>query len=188
MRVHAAAQCGSRFVDSVDQVPATRNYAAHQVRMSTEIFCSRMHDQVDAKFHGPLIDRCTEGPVNDGDQVVLFRERRHFFQIHNAQGGVCGGLQMNELRVGPNGMSMLIVFRRIDESSFHAQFRQPSTEKFRYAAIDVALRHDVIAAFDQGEDRGGDRGHSGGHGNRAQSAFKGCEVFFKRFSCRICGA
>jgi len=71
-----------------------------------------------------------------------------------------------------NGAGVLVVIGHVHERGLDAELGQPLGEEFRHAAVDVALRHDVIAGFQQGKNRGRDRAHARGEDAGSVGAFE----------------
>ena len=146
----------------VDQFSASGDDAANEVGMAAQIFRPGMHDQVDAVLRRMLVDGRAEGAVDHADQAVLPGQRCGLFQVDNAQSGIGRRLQIQQLRIRTNGPGMLLVIGGVDERGLNAQLRQPLRQELVSAAIDIALRHDVIASLEQRQDGGRDRAHAGG--------------------------
>ena len=82
-----------------------------------------------------------------------------------------------ELRVRTNRARVLFVVDRIDESRLDAHLRQPLREKLVYATVDIALRHDMVAALEQRHQRGCDRTHTRGERQSRVYAFQCGDCF-----------
>ena len=67
---------------------------------------------------------------------------------------------------------VLIVLDGVHESGFDAELGQPLAEELGSAAVDVALGHDVVATFQQGEHGGGDGVHAGSEEQSGIGAFE----------------
>ena len=111
-------------------------------------------------LRGVLIDRRSKRRVNHGKQPVLFPERCDFLEIHDAQGGISRRFQIKQFGVGADGPRVLLIIRGVDEAGLDAHLRQPLREKLVRAAINIALRDNVVAASEQGHDGGRDRAHA----------------------------
>ena len=117
--------------------------------MPTEVFSSRMHDQINAKLDRTLIDGRGESTVDHGQNAGLFSQRTDFFEVYDAAGWVSRRFDVDQLGVGADGASLVFVVAYIHESGFDAEFREPGTEEFCCSAVDVALGNYVVAAFQQ---------------------------------------
>ena len=82
-----------------------------------------------------------------GDQVRASAPEPQPLQIDDPQRGIGRRLEMQNFGIGPDGCCVLLVIGGVDQSGFHAKFRQPLRQELGRAAVDVALGDDVIAAF-----------------------------------------
>src|SRR5882724_1176625 len=117
--------------------------------MSGEIFCAGMHDQVDTQIGWALVDGRGKSAVEKSDEIALPGQRYDLLQINHAQRGVCWRFQIEQLRVGLDGASMLIVLRGIHKCGFDTELGEPLAEELCGSAINVALGDDMVATFQQ---------------------------------------
>ena len=160
MRIHAAAKRCARVMDLLDQIAPSGCDAADQIGMSAKIFCPRMQDQIDAPFRWTAIDRRSKGGIDGRDQAVLAGQRGYLFEIDDSYRWIRWRLDMNDSSVRPDRALVLLDIIGIDKCRFNSKFRQPLRQELSHAAINVALRHDVVASLDQRKKRSGDRGHA----------------------------
>ncbi len=91
---------------------------------------------------------------------MLARQRRNCFQIDDPHRRIRRRLDMQDLCVGPDRALVLLHVVGVDERRFDPQLRQTLREESDYAAINVALRHDMVTRLHQRQNRGRDRGHA----------------------------
>jgi len=164
---------------------ASGNHAANQIGMPGEVFRSRMHDEVDAELRWMLVDGRAECGVDHAEQIVLLCNHCHFLEVNNAQSWIRWRLQIEQLCVRTNGSRVLIVFRGVDKCGLNSQLRQPLREKLVRAAVNIALRHNVVATLEKRHDRCGDRAHARGEGERRFHAFQLRNSLFRNRVRRI---
>src|SRR5215469_18742579 len=99
-----------------------------------------------------LIDRRPERAVDHADQATLLGERSGHLHVDNAQRRIRRRLQIKKPGVRPNRTLMLLVLSRIHERGLDSKLWQPLGEEFRYTAVNVALRDDVVPGLEQRQD------------------------------------
>jgi hypothetical protein len=67
--------------------------------MAVEIFCRRVHDEVEAQFEGALDIGSSERVVGSHQDAALFCNRRHALEIDELEQRVGRRLDPNEARV-----------------------------------------------------------------------------------------
>ena len=172
VRIHTAAKRGARVMDLLDQIAAPGGDAAHQVGMSAKIFCPRMQHQIDSPLRRTAIDGRGESRINGRDQAVFARQGCNLLQIDNPHPRIRRRLNVEDLGVGPDRTLVLRNVIGVDERGFDSQFRQPLRQEFDHAAINIALRHDVVSRLYQRQNRSGDRGHARREHERGIRAFE----------------
>ncbi len=131
----------------VDQVTSSGSGAANQVGMSAEVLCAGVQHDIDAEFCRTLVDRRSESAVDQRYELMLPGKRNQLWQINHSQCRIRGRLKIQQLGIRTNCTRVLVVYSGVHKCGFHAQLRQPSGEKFRDSAIDIALGDDVITTL-----------------------------------------
>ena len=140
--------------------------------VSAKIFRAGMQHQIDAPLRRTAIDRRGKGRINGRNQAVLARQRRNLFQIDDSHCRIRRRLDMQELCVGPDRALVLLHVVGVDEGRFDPQLRQPLRKESDHAAINIALRHDMVARLHQRKNRSSDRGHARREQQRRIRAFQ----------------
>ena len=133
---------------ALDQVLilAHRHAAADDVGMAVQILGGGVHDDIDAELQRPLAVGAGEGVVGRGEHGALLAQRRDGFEVAELQHWVGGGLDPDQLGVGPDGRLHRLQVREIDEAELQPR-AAPShlVEQAEGAAVKVVRCDHVVA-------------------------------------------
>ncbi len=110
-------------------------------------FRCRMYDQVGAKLHRQLPDRCGKTIVHAKNQPVFFCEVTNNLQVDQIQSRVCGCFQKDHFCIGPDSRfpGLRIACRYI--TVFNAVIRQDLRDHGMCTSEDGAARQKMITCF-----------------------------------------
>src|SRR2546425_10241958 len=82
VRIHGSAQRSAGFMNLLDQIPPSGDYAADQIGMPAKILGAGVHHQINAKLQRTLINRSGKCAVNQGDEIASLRQCRRLPQVN----------------------------------------------------------------------------------------------------------
>ena len=92
---------------------------------------------------------------------------------------VTQGLQVNRLRVGPDGGGQFLQVVGVHKGGLYAVLGQGVGQQVVAAAVDGLLGHDVIPRLSKGLDGIGNSRRARGHGQRRYAPFQGGNPLFQ---------
>ena len=101
-------------MNPVDQILTAGDNTRDEIGVPAKILRPGMHDEINAKFDGTLINRRGESAVDHADEAVLLRQSGGLMQINDSHRGVGRRLQIQNSGVRSYCSLMLLVLDGID--------------------------------------------------------------------------
>ena len=146
-----------------------------------------MHYHVGAQLQRTLEVRAGEGVVDDHERTGRVGRVDHGGDVDDAQQRVGGRLQPDQARRGAQGAGHGGRVRRVDVVDLHPKARQQTVKEAGGAAIQVVVRHDMVAALQQvGDGRFG--AHARAEGQPVVAALQRRHALLQRGPRGVAGA
>jgi hypothetical protein len=149
-----------------------RDDAAYRGAVAAEPFREGVDDHVRAVLYGLEEIGRGEGRVHDEGQLVLLRDARNSVEVGHVQGRVADGLDVEEPRLGADGLLEALGIPDVGEGRPYAEVGKDGVEHRVGAAVEVRGRDDLVAGAGDGDDRVEDGGRARGHGDRGGPALE----------------
>src|ERR1700733_14412885 len=124
---------------------AACQYSTQRIAVATDIFCCRLHTDIDAHCDGSLIQRGTIGIIHQCNQVASFGKSCNPFHILNSKTPRVWTFQIDKTAVRPRRFFKLFDFSSGDISGFHAESFENQIKHPAYPAVGVFYRNNMIA-------------------------------------------
>ncbi len=131
-----------------------------------------MQHQIDAPLCRTAIDGRGERRINRCRHSVFPCHHRDLFQVHHPHRRIRRRLHIQQFRIRTNRPLMLPDVIRIDERRLNSKLQQPLRQKLERAAINIALRDDMISRFHKRQNRSRNRRHARRKQQRVIHAFE----------------
>ena len=156
------------------------------VRVSRQVFCRRVQDEIGAEFEGPLEDRGGEGVVDQTESAVVMGDFRRRADVGDTEKRIGRRLDPDKPGAPSHGALDFSDAGGFDEGKCEPEVLQHRSKKPVGAAVDVARGDHVIALFEQ-KHRSRRRAHAGGEGETVFGRLQARERGLERAARRIVG-
>ena len=148
----------------IDQIALTGDHTQRGVVVTSHRLGRRMQHQIHTVIERSHTERRGEGGIDHGDRTFDRTEIVEVDQIEQRIGRRLGEHQHRATRYHRIGERARL--RAIDERDVDTEPRAHTGEQLHGSAVQLLLRHDVIALGAQPQDHPGDRAHARGVGPR----------------------
>ncbi len=149
--------------DLVHDLLARHRETCDHIAVAVEILGRAVHDNICAQLQRLHQQRRGEGVVHDDEAARIQRMRivRYGGDVRDLHAGVGDGLKIDDLRVRADGRFYLRHVRHVDAVGADAETRQRLVDACECTAVERLVRHKVVAAAEQRQQRGRDGAHAG---------------------------
>ena len=154
MRVRRGPKVHFLHEDLRDQIGASHHRSTDDVAVPAQVLGGGMDDQVNPVIQRIAPPRAGKGAVDDGQQVVSFRNLHHGRNVADLEHGVGQGLDVEHLRVGLDGRLVGGGVTHVRQRDFNTEAGQFTVQQTVRPAIDVRAGHDVVSRVQQTEEHG----------------------------------
>jgi len=157
--IEDAAQLPPCHLDFVHELLASGDNAGEYIAVAVEILGRALHDQIDAHFERPLIDRARKRVVDHAHHATCPAGRGHAADVYASQMRVGRRLEPHQTRAVPNQRPGLpeLVYR--DEARADAEPRQQLVQQMERAAVHRRTADHFVAWLEQRQKQCGRRRH-----------------------------
>lgn len=154
------------------------------LRVSVDVLGDRVDNDISAQGERVLEEGGHEGVVDNQLGVVLVGNIGNGLDVDQAEGGVGGGLNPDELGVGTDDRGNIGSIGKIDKRDLDSEGRGDLGEVAVGASVDVVDRDDVGSSR-EGRDDGGSGGRSGREGQTVLGALQSSNGGLKGVAGRV---
>lgn len=148
--------------------------------MAVDVLGQTLYRKVSAQLQRPLVKWRSEGVVHRQQRPVFVGDIRNRADVRDHQSRIARRLDVDQLRLRPDGLAHRLRIGRIYDGSFYVKLIvQKLVEQPVYRDIGHAGKDYMIAAFQQGEKQSRQGGHAAGKDDAVLSAFQRRQLFLQ---------
>src|SRR6185312_7391912 len=117
--------------------------------VSPEILRRGVNCHIDSQLQWLLIDRRSEGVIDDRSNALRFCEIGYTLYVGELQKRIRGRLDVNQLGVGTRCIGKLIELGLVDKGSFNSPIRQQISKELRGRGVVSLLSDNMVSTFEQ---------------------------------------
>ena len=189
VRVHVAAQRDHQRAQPTVQLLGLRDDdAAHDVGVAVDELGHGVQDDVGAQVEGLLQVGRGEGVVHHQRAAVRVRDLGHRLDVGDLHGRVGGRLDVDQLRVRPQGLPHVRHVRRVHERGLDAEAGEVLLDQAARRPVDRGRAHHVGALPQQRQVDDRDRAHARARGDAALAVLQLGDALLQRLDRRVAQA
>ena len=170
------------------KLAAFHHHAAHGGAVAADVLGGAVHHDVGAKIERVAQVGAGHRVVDDQRHAVGMRYLGNCGDVKHVDQRVADGFAIHRARVGAHGAGKVLGVGRVDKRGLDTEARKPHAQLPHRAAIQRARRHNVVAGFQNGQQRRHLCGHAAGAGQRGAAVFQAGDAFLEHRHRRVADA